>query len=69
MAPIRAVPTKTLITVFIVNSILEAANIFLRNTEYEDCGLRLRKGITGLWPQGDDQLDFASFLLGQGPGL
>jgi hypothetical protein len=49
MVPIRAVPTKTFITVFIVNSNLAAANIFLRNAEYKDCGLGLRNGVTVMW--------------------
>jgi hypothetical protein len=49
MVRIRAVPTKTLITVFIVNSILGAASIFLQNAEYKDCGLGLRNGLTANW--------------------
>jgi len=47
MAPIRAVPTKTFITVFIVNSILGAASIFLQDDEYKVCGLVLRNGAIG----------------------
>ena len=49
--PNRAAPTKTFITVFIVNSMLGAVSIFLQNAEYKDCGLGLRNGVTGMWPK------------------
>jgi len=52
MVPIRAVPTKTFTTVFIVNSIPEPASAFLQNAECKDCGFGLSNGLLGNWHSG-----------------